>query len=97
MAVFNLQRVMGEYFGYPKCCIDEWCASHPVFFYMRPEVQQEAERGGFIPCLKHSKEIVASKVTHEALIENRICSVPFPDQPSDREVDKYIASKLKGK
>lgn len=82
---------MGEYFGYPTCCIDSWCKNHPQFYFNRPEVQRQASVEGFVPCLTHSEEIVAGTVTHEELIANRICPTAFPDQGSDAQVDKYLA------
>lgn len=92
---FNKQRVMGEYYGYPQCCVDEWCASHPLFFSERPDVQQMASQEGFVPCIKHSEEIMEGKTKVEDLIQNRICPLPFPEQTSDIQVGNYLAKYVK--
>ena len=95
MEGLDKQRIMGEYYGYPKCCIDSWCKNHPQFYFDRPEVQQKASLEGFVPCLAHSHEIMRGEVTHEQLITDRICPTPFPDQGSDKDVDKYLAKYVK--
>lgn len=76
---------MGEYLGYPKCCIDEFIndnkdgrfAAH--YRKQNGELPIEIQGVGFIPCRKHTKMIVEGKIKIQNLINNRKCPVAFPD------------------
>lgn len=65
-------RQYGQYYGYPTCCIDEFVGFQkdgviqPARF--RPKEQQKAQKNGFIPCVKHAKEILQGKIHIEDLI-----------------------------
>ena len=58
----------GDYFGYPRCCQDEFYA---ILYNLskRTENQKKASNNsGFIPCVKHAEEIVAGILRLEDLI-----------------------------
>jgi hypothetical protein len=82
---------MGKYLGYPKCCIYEfiWHGND------EPACPKEVHKGyGFIPCTKHTNEILADKIELEDLITNRICPTPFPNHDED-EAEEYVKKILK--
>lgn len=73
----------GLYYGYPCCCIHEFCTD----VFGNREVRSKAgqlngKSTGFIPCTKHSEQINAGEITLESLIEHRMCKSVFPD-PGD--------------
>lgn len=69
----------GRYFGYPECCIRSFVRG-PIFASDRNPVQLKASNHtGFIPCVKHSKQVVSGKIKLEDLIlSTRKESKPFP-------------------
>lgn len=81
----------GEFFGYPQCCVQEW--QNIIRSGGLPGRSALIEfRRGFIPCMKHQKEILAGKFKTEAdLITDRICETPFPYGGSV-ELLKYVKS-----
>lgn len=58
----------GRYFGYPECCIRSFIRG-PLFACDRNPVQLVASNGtGFIPCVKHAKQVVSGKIKLKDLI-----------------------------
>jgi hypothetical protein len=70
-------RFYGRYFGYPKCCINEFVEM--VLAERRPKRLQIkiCESTGFIPCRYCSWQILTKKVKLDDLVENRQCKKPF--------------------
>jgi len=66
---------MGTYFGYPECCIEDFCTrdSEPT-----PLQEQVHDGTGFIPCPSCCNKILSGETTLEGLISNRRCKIPFP-------------------
>lgn len=73
-------RELGEFFGYPDCCI-KWFIEHrhdpfPNCTPLTPKQYEVAGYRGFIPC-----PVCAEKVTFDSLhtlIQNRKCTHSFP-------------------
>jgi hypothetical protein len=67
----------GDYFGYPRCCTKEFIET---FYKKKTPEQRKAGKGtGFIPCVKHTEEILAGKIRLEDLIlPTRQAPRPFP-------------------
>lgn len=80
--------VVGEYFGYPQCCIKAFKERVPAMF--RPDVVQRAIFGGFVPCEACAKRVVAGEITIHQLIKDRKCKTKFPKEPSDRVFENYL-------
>lgn len=69
-------QMMGKYFGYPQCCIDEFCTSTAW-----DDNQLKVSYGtGFKPCRAHAKQIAEGELKLNDLIKDRYCSLPFPIQ-----------------
>lgn len=77
---YNRNAPLGLDLGYPQCCVNEFCAQPPELLKGKPtrEDIQRHDAGflnnqftGFIPCAKHSREIIAREITLESLIKNR--------------------------
>jgi hypothetical protein len=85
-------QAAGEFFGYPQCCIDEFIANASQF--QGPTgTRKETANYGFIPCERHSREILAGTLTHEQLIsEDRLSPLPFA---SPRWTEPYNTLLLK--
>jgi len=65
-------QYFGNYYGYPKCCIDSFC--------YEPMTRSQKRLGngtGFIPCKKHARLISLRQTTLKELIKNRIHTKPF--------------------
>lgn len=75
------KRKVGIYFGYPKCCIEFYMKS--IFDKnMQNEVQQSMEvsnETGFIPCTKHTQQILKKETTLHDILCNRQCETTFPN------------------
>lgn len=69
-------RMLGEYFGYPKCCIESFCDESK-----ERTIHQKAVVSlgyGFVPCDSCAKKAVEGRVEVQDLIQNRICISEFP-------------------
>ena len=70
----------GLYFGYPKCCIDEYAEDSINSDHGRIGHRNSISGGNqknFVPCTKHSIEIQAGLISLESLITHRICKDKF--------------------
>ncbi len=71
----------GDYYGYPRCCQNDFyeilCRKKD-----KTEEQQKAGNGtGFLPCVKHTEEILTEKIKLEDLIlPTRKHPKPFPNK-----------------
>lgn len=73
-----INMLYGQYYGYPKCCIDSFKYS------MHKKSNLQAEQGyGFIPCDKHTEDIYCRRIQLADLIQNRVCKSPFPHDPNE--------------
>jgi hypothetical protein len=74
----------GKYYGYPKCCINDFVMNH--YNNKTSSKLQELAGGytGYVPCIKCSKLILYEKTKIEDIIKNRIYKKPFPiDEEND--------------
>lgn len=71
-------RYNGRMFGYPECCIENFCTRG---YSLTKEQKIIADMGhGFVPCEKHAKHVVKEGVALESLIHNRDKSLAqFPN------------------
>lgn len=86
------KRQLGEYYGYPKCCIDEFferrsCDRNTVKITYKT-CFLASKQSGFVPCKKHAEDIVNKKITLGDLISNRSCKSSFP-KGNDDLLDHY--------
>jgi hypothetical protein len=56
-------KAAGQFFGYPDCCIEEFLVNAST---MTPTtgVRAQVANYGFVPCEKHSREILAGTIKH---------------------------------
>lgn len=92
--MFNTTEEVGRYFGYPICCISSY---EKILANGGKRTAEQAylsivNNSGFIPCHEHSKQILEGKITIESLINNRICPLPFPEEPDIELIDEYLTS-----
>ena len=82
------EKLQGEYYGYPKCCINYYLKHAFVgkeavwwdkLFKKYPRADRKIGQTGFIPCPSHLARISAGKIEIEDLIVNRLCPSPYPD------------------
>lgn len=89
----TFNRIIGEFLGYPTCCIETFGDS-PVFYWQRPLLVQEMSCNGFIPCPKCAEKLADNTISYEDLINpRRKCSVPFKKKHSYEE-NKTIDSEI---
>lgn len=79
-------RAAGRFFGYPECCTEEFL-KNATTMTRTTGIRAEAAREGFVPCEKHSRELLDGTVKYEDLILNRLCPLPFG---YDRMYDPYV-------
>lgn len=70
----------GLYYGYPQCCIVNFCRRG---FKLTKEQEAVHKNTGFTPCPKCSKKILNGEATLESLIANRVCRTKFPKDDWD--------------
>lgn len=86
---YNQNYQAGELFGYPKCCIDEFCEQSPEKMKGTKPTENDIMRykaahinggwTGFIPCIKHAKMILNKQIKLSDLIKKRHEDMPpFP-------------------
>lgn len=89
-------RLLGKFFGFPKCCIEEFVIkSKPNFWFL---YKREFCGNGFIPCDKCVERIKKDKIKLEDLISNRICTIPYSkttlhpslENKMDIEIKQYL-------
>lgn len=68
----------GIYYGYPKCCIEEFVKYPPSERTTAQNAYSVHQGKGFIPCAKHAMLILKEEITLESLITNRQCPTAFP-------------------
>jgi len=67
---------LGQYFGYPNCCIIDFCERG----YTMTEEQEAVHSGtGFVPCPNCAGKILRGEATLEGLLLDRQCPMPFPN------------------
>lgn len=95
----NFQQ-MGNYFGYPQCCIDNFKQRAEIIRetqnYHSTDNQSKVSVGGFVPCEMHADQIANGEITIESLITERECEHTFPNggaeyDESDFSLDDLIA------
>lgn len=75
--------------GYPDCCVKAFCANSPKLLqriYNKENLTKRYNAGcidnkftGFIPCIKHAKQILNNEIKLTDLIKNRDPKhLPFP-------------------
>ena len=73
----NIRLNQGEFFGYPKCCVNSFIK------YMsgkgkRTHIQSKtAHPEGFVPCNKHAKQIHMREIHIHDIIKKRVCTIEF--------------------
>ena len=82
----NYKKKTGEYYGYPKCCINHFvdnilCGKKSILEYQKIYVKnyEVSKNTGFIPCTRHTNLILRNKIRLEDLIRNRKCKKKFPN------------------
>lgn len=97
--VFDYFRILGNYYGYPKCCVDQFCEEAglillDLILLDRKDRTEVSEHLGFMPCNKHTKRILEKKTTLRKLIgKHRKCPSAFPVIPSkknSRHLQEYL-------
>lgn len=92
--MINLTEEVGRYFGYPVCCIHSYedIQSNGGRKTAEQSLIAAVYGGGFIPCQNHAIKVLAGEISLDSLIQNRICEIPFPDEPPIEVIDDYLSS-----
>lgn len=86
----KINAPVGKKLGYPDCCIQQFCDQPPELLKLTSVNENDrlrydaacinGEYSGFIPCIRHAKQIMAGEITLESLIKNRDADMPaFPN------------------
>lgn len=89
----NHWKMGGVFFGYPNCCSD-WFVQRltgEVPFELNETQLSVDDRAGFIPCPSCAQKIKDGETTHKELIQNRICSKPYPHEGNLKELEFFIS------
>lgn len=84
MQTKSITDQLGEYYGYPSCCIEAFSPNGEVILWMeRDRVVIDATETfpgcGFLPCNACAKRVVKGELTLDQLIVNRKHPLPFPN------------------
>lgn len=92
----NMTEELGKYFGYPSCCIASYEEIQSNGGRKSPEQAYIAATsgGGFIPCEAHAKQVIEEEITLHSLINNRVCPLPFPQEPPIEVIDDYLTESV---
>lgn len=81
-------KLVGEYLGYPSCCIEEYIKKEGTpYWYSYKE--QYLEFRGFIPCDKCIEKIKTGEITTKDLISNRQAPQSYPIY-TNKEHDEFL-------
>ena len=74
---------LGSYYGYPKCCINDFVMRKHNNKESKPIQEFAGICTGYVPCLQCSEKIISKKLSLTELIKNRKCKKVFPrdDEP----------------
>lgn len=85
------KKRLGEYYGYPKCCINHFVdnilnGKKSILEYQKIYAKnyEVSKHTGFIPCTRHTNLILKNKMSLEDLIRNRKCKKKFPNDNDER-------------
>jgi hypothetical protein len=87
----EMNRPIGERLGFPDCCIKEFCNQPPKSMTGNPTTSDMTRYNsaciggiftGFVPCIKHAKEIEIGAITLESLINLEKRDLAFPKFPN---------------
>jgi hypothetical protein len=85
------KKKLGEYYGYPKCCVNHFVdnilyGKKSILEYQKKYVNnyEVSKHTGFIPCTRHTNLILKNKMCLEDLIRNRKCKKKFPNDNDHR-------------
>lgn len=90
--MMNVTEVIGRYFGYPTCCIKEYDRVLASGGRKSTEqiLVQARHNHGFVPCTAHCQQILEGKTTIESLIHDRLCPLPYPEEPDIEVIDEFL-------
>ncbi len=74
--------LMGQYFGYPPCCIDDFIERMVGTLAMLP-VQRDTCENGFVPCVNCATMLQLGKRKARVLIRKRWCKFAFSNDDDD--------------
>lgn len=72
-----LADFLGVFYGYPRCCINEFC--NDIINDRFPN--RSIDGSGFVPCKKHYEQIRKGELNLSDLIKNRVCKEEFNQPP----------------
>ena len=75
---------LGEWFGYPRCCIDYFLISAGAM--LNDEGAEAGMNTGFIPCPNCAKKVLDGKIKLGDLIKNRKAPDAFPNGKAPEEI-----------
>jgi hypothetical protein len=84
----HLQTENGRYYGYPECCIREFCNRGTQELSEAVQKATDSIGCGFVPCEHHAAEINAGRATLESILVNRKC----PDSIAREGYPRYMVS-----
>jgi hypothetical protein len=87
---------MGKHFGYPECCINEFCEIEYKKRTKAQDMRSVHQNTGFIPCANHAELILKGEITLSSLISNRKNRAKFPSILNLEETQDAILLKMEG-
>jgi hypothetical protein len=75
---YKIMYKNGSYYGYPKCCINDFVIRIHNEGYREPIQELAGRYTGFTPCVKCSEKIVSKNLSPGDILKNRKCNHTFP-------------------
>lgn len=63
---FQLAYSLGKFYGYPECCIKEFCKN---IFHDEDSHTRNIDGSGFVPCTEHYEKIKKEEITLDSLVD----------------------------
>lgn len=84
--------ILGEYFGYPKCCISEFVREVNTIFFDNGRLNRKLSGTGFIPCKKCNETKMEADLIQE-INRNRHCPTEFISNINNIQINKESFNK----
>lgn len=78
--IIDYYKETGKYYGYPDCCIVDFCNRHIQGGVLTYEQEKVHQNFGFIPCPDCARKVFNKEIRLTDLIKNRICEFNFPKE-----------------
>lgn len=86
----NFWAAAGTYYGFPSCCVENFCNSFAAQIYEK-HPNHPMNGTGYVPCETCVEPSKNYSFFSELINQNRFSSAKFPDDSNEKELDMFYA------